>query len=220
MKLSEPAFWVKICGLTCAEQAIAIADCGATALGFICVSASPRYVSPAQMGAIAAALQQAGHEATDRVGVFANAELADVLETARVGQLTALQLHGQESLAYCHRLRQAQPQLKLIKAFRIRTPADLQQPQAYAQAVDILLLDAYHPERLGGTGRTLDWQALRQFQPGQNWVLAGGLTPDNVPQALQQLSPQGIDLSSGVEIAPGDKDLARVKRLFEILRGL
>ena len=88
-----------------------------------------------------------------------------------------------------------------------------------AYIVDALLLDAYHPHvtnpgLLGGTGKTLNWNSLKQFRPRCPWLLAGGITPDNVLDALQQLQPDGIDLSSGIEVAPGDKDLAAVERLF------
>jgi phosphoribosylanthranilate isomerase len=81
--------------------------------------------------------------------------------------------------------------------------------------VDALLLDAYHPQQLGGTGLTLDWRSLQTFSPPCPWLLAGGLRPDNLRPALATLSPQGIDLSSGVEVRPGVKDLALVRQLFE-----
>jgi phosphoribosylanthranilate isomerase len=86
--------------------------------------------------------------------------------------------------------------------------------------VDTLLLDAYHPGQLGGTGQPLDWAALQQFSPLCPWFLAGGLTPDNILDALKQVNPTGIDLSSGVERSPGDKDLTKVARLFEQLQQL
>ncbi len=84
--------------------------------------------------------------------------------------------------------------------------------------VDRLLLDAYHPQQWGGTGRTLDWPSLHAFRPAIPWVLAGGLTPDNVTQALAWVSPDGIDVSSGVEVRPGYKALDQVARLFEAIR--
>jgi phosphoribosylanthranilate isomerase len=84
--------------------------------------------------------------------------------------------------------------------------------------VNTLLLDAYHPQQLGGTGKTLDWNMLQQFSPNCPWFLAGGLTPDNIVEALNQVKPSGIDLSSGVERAPGDKDLDKVAQLFARLQ--
>jgi phosphoribosylanthranilate isomerase len=205
---------IKICGITDAEQGSAIATLGATALGFICVAQSPRYVTPAQLQNLVTALPS-----IDCIGVFANAERATIVQTATTASLSGIQLHGQESPAFCQQLKQALPDVELIKAFRIRQAADLALIAPYEAVVDALLLDAYHPEQLGGTGHTLDWQALQQFQPQLPWFLAGGLTPENVAQALSHLRPDGIDLSSGVERAPGDKDLARVAQLFKQLQG-
>lgn len=213
---------VKICGITQAEQAIAIAQLGATALGFMCVPASPRYLSPAAVGQILAAIRQAAPAAQARslelVGIFANASVAEITATLAAAPLTTVQLHGDEPPALLRELRQRLPHLQLIKALRIRTPTDLDQAAAYVPLVDSLLLDAYHPQLLGGTGKALDWPTLAAFRPACPWLLAGGLTPENVAVALSQLSPDGIDLSSGVESSPGVKDLERVGQLFQQLR--
>ena len=99
-----------------------------------------------------------------------------------------------------------------------RSSSDLVAIQAYSPVVDSLLLDAYDPNALGGTGQTLDWEQLAAFKPSIPWLLAGGLTPDNVCTALSQLHPDGIDLSSGVEVSPGDKNIDLVDRLFVNLR--
>ncbi|MEM8806216.1 MAG: phosphoribosylanthranilate isomerase [Cyanobacteria bacterium P01_G01_bin.38] len=205
---------IKICGITRVDQGFAIANLGATALGFICVGRSPRYVSPDQICRITAALP----ESIDRFGVFADTDLATIIETVHTGQLTTVQLHGQESFQVCQQVRQALPEVELIKALRLRSTTDLAQARSYEPYVDALLLDAYHPAQLGGTGQTLDWSTLQKFQPGCPWFLAGGLRPDNILDALAQLSPDGIDLSSGVEHTPGDKDLEKVAKLFEALR--
>ncbi len=212
---------VKICGITQPEQGHAIAQLGATALGFICAPTSPRYVSPQQLAAIVAALPL--HPATnaptvDRVGVFVNASLETIAQTVTIGHLNAIQLHGAESPEFCDRLRQMLPTIEMIKALRVRSAVALDQAAAYAAQVDTLLLDAYDPNLLGGTGKTLDWQVLQQFQPSCPWFLAGGLTPANILLALQNITPDGIDLSSGVEHAPGNKDLSKVARLFEQLQ--
>ncbi|MEL7500996.1 MAG: phosphoribosylanthranilate isomerase [Cyanobacteria bacterium J06554_6] len=205
---------VKICGITQADQGVAIATAGATALGFICVEASPRYVTADQIRAITAQLPAA----IDRIGVFANAALPEMAAAVQTGYLNGVQLHGQESPEFCQQVRQRLPQVEVIKALRLRTAADLALARSYEPLVDTLLLDAYHPDQLGGTGQALDWATLKGFHPAKPWFLAGGLNPDNILRALAQLQPDGIDLSSGVERAPGDKDLRRVERLFEQLR--
>lgn len=212
---------VKICGITKPDQGRAIARLGATALGFICVPQSPRYVTPEQIRAVVEALlddQNPGAAALpDRVGVFADADAEMICRTVAIAQLSAVQLHGQETPDFCQRLRLALPQIELIKALRIRDAAALAEADQYSTTVHTLLLDAYHPSLLGGTGHTLDWSGLQQFAPARPWFLAGGLTPDNILTALQQIQPDGIDLSSGVERQPGDKDLTQVARLFEQL---
>lgn len=213
----QSGLWVKICGLTQAPQAIAVAEHGASAIGFIGVAKSPRYVTPEQIQVISQALIAAGHAQVARVGVFADADIEDVATASAIAQLTTVQLHGQESPAWCAALRQRMPHLGLMKAFRIRDRDDLAAIAAYESSVDAVLLDAYHPHLLGGTGHTLDWGTLQRFRPSVPWILAGGLTPENVGTALTSTAPNGIDLSSGVEIRPGDKDLDKVRRLFEAL---
>ncbi|MDF0556524.1 phosphoribosylanthranilate isomerase [Kamptonema sp. UHCC 0994] len=204
---------VKICGITKPEQGQAIAQLGAAALGFICVPASPRYIKPELIRAIVAGLPQN----VDRIGVFANSTIEVICQVSGQSQLNGVQLHGDESPEFCDLLRQYLPGVEIIKALRVKTPETLEKAAIYAAHVDTLLLDAYHPNQLGGTGKTIDWRSLKQFQPSCPWLLAGGLTPDNILDALKHLQPNGIDLSSGLEIAPGDKDLSKVARLFEVI---
>ena len=205
---------VKICGITQIEQGRRIAELGADSLGFICVAQSPRYISPDKIKAIAGWLPVA----TDRVGVFVNSSIAEIAAVVSQANLTAVQLHGAEPPEFCLQLRQAiAPEIELIKAFRVKSTATLTATADYSNCVDTLLLDAYHPGLHGGTGKTLNWQDLNQFKPAIPWMLAGGLTPDNVTNALSRLQPDGIDLSSGVERSPGDKDLTKVAQLFQQL---
>ena len=207
---------VKICGITKPEQGQAIAQLGATALGFICVQASPRYVTPGQIQAVVEQLLVQ----VDRIGVFANATVEEICQIVADTNLSAVQLHGNESPEFCEKLRQSLPEVEILKALRIKTTQCLDQAVTYGSHVDTLLLDAYHPQLLGGTGKTLDWKTLQQFNPNCPWFLAGGLTPDNVLDALTGLQPHGIDLSSGVERSPGDKDLDKVAHLFEKVKSL
>jgi phosphoribosylanthranilate isomerase len=207
---------VKICGITKPEQGQAIAHLGATALGFICVQASPRYVTPGQIQAVVEQLLVQ----VDRIGVFANATVEEICQIVANTNLSAVQLHGNESPEFCEKLRQSLPEVEILKALRVKTTECLDQAVTYGSYVDTLLLDAYHPQLLGGTGKTLDWKTLQQFNPKCPWFLAGGLTPDNVLDALTKLQPHGIDLSSGVERSPGDKDLDKVAQLFEKVKSL
>lgn len=205
---------VKICGIVKPDQGVAIAKMGATALGFICVSTSKRYVTPAQIRAVSECLPLS----VDRIGVFADSTREEICQVVEETNLTGVQLHGEESPEFCRSLRQVLPGVEIIKALRVRSPATLEQTHAYTDWVDTFLLDAYHPQMLGGTGKTLEWSSLQQFQPSRPWLLAGGLTADNILEALSWLRPDGIDLSSGVERAPGDKDLAKVAQLFANLK--
>ena len=207
---------VKICGITKPEQGQAIAQLGATALGFICVAASPRYVTPNQIRAVVEQLLVS----VDRVGVFADATVEEIGHFVAEARLSAVQLHGLESPEFCDRLRQRLPEIEILKALRVKTPECLERAESYTKFVDTLLLDAYHPQMLGGTGKTLKWTTLKQFCPSVPWFLAGGLTPDNILEALSALQPSGIDLSSGVERSPGDKDLGKIALLFERLQSL
>ena len=205
---------VKICGITKPEQGQRIAQLGATSLGFICVPQSPRYVTPRQIQAIVRQLPPA----VDKIGVFAGATAQEITEIVAAAGLTGVQLHGDELPAFCRYIAQKMPGIELIKALRLKNSDSLAEASAYFDLVDTLLLDAYHPQQLGGTGQTLPWQDLAQFSPPLPWLLAGGLTPDNILESLSQLTPSGIDLSSGVEHSPGDKDLAKVADLLRKLQ--
>lgn len=203
---------VKICGLTQVPQAVAIARMGVTAVGLICVPASPRYVPLSHQQEWNRAL---ANYPVWRVGVFANQPISEVIDQVKMAGFTAVQLHGDESPADCQQLRQALPDHKLIKALRVRSVESLAQVASYLPWVDRVLLDAYHPQHLGGTGQAWDWRILSgKILPG-GWWLAGGLTPENCVEAVTQTQPDGIDVASGVEVAPGVKDLRRVEQLLQ-----
>lgn len=207
------SLFVKVCGLTQPEQARAIAEMGVSAIGLIAVPASPRYVTPEQMRAIAAAVPQPTHT----IGVFVDETPDAIADIVRATGITGIQLHGRETLADCAALKTALPEILLIKAFRLRQSSDLEAIDPYIPYVDAILIDAYHPTLAGGTGLTADWTLLENVRFDKPWLLAGGLTPANVSEALTSLTPDGIDLSSGVEFSPGHKDLARVRHLLDAL---
>ncbi len=214
---------LKICGITQPEQAVAIAQLGISTFGFICVKQSPRYVAPAQIAQIAVALSQLplAQQQPLRVGVFVDRPLSEIQQVVTQAQLNGIQLHGSESPQFCQQLRDILPTIQLIKALRVRDAQTLSQTRAYEPLVDALLLDAFHPAKhpgeYGGTGQQIDWPLLQQFRPACTWFLAGGITPDSLPLALSCATPDGIDVSSGVETAPGIKDLEKVKQLQRIL---
>lgn len=207
---------VKICGITNLEQGRAIAQLGATDLGFICVPKSPRYLSPKKIAAITSHLPSP----TTTIGVFANAELTEICSVVEQTHFTTIQLHGKESPAFCQQLRSQLPHIEIIKAIAVKTPDSLALTKDYSHFVDSFLLDAYAPQQLGGTGKSFNWDYLQNFDPPRPWFLAGGLTPHNIQQALSVAQPDGIDLSSGVENSPGDKNLELVAELFQRLQSL
>ena len=216
--------YIKICGLTKLDQAQAIAQMGADALGFICVPSSPRYINASAIGQITSKLTNSNltsfSDRLDLVGVFLNASASEIYETLELGGLNAVQLHGDESPEFCYEMRshleQTKPYVKLIKALRVKDQAGLEQAKLFSDAVDVILLDAYDPQMAGGTGKTLDWQMLRDFRPNCQWWLAGGLSPENVAEAIALVNPDGLDVSSGVELSAGDKDLSKVEKFIAI----
>lgn len=216
--------YIKICGITKLDQAQAIVQMGVNALGFICVSSSARYISPTAIGQITSSLLSAQSEIVrlselDLIGVFLNSSISEISETVALAGLNAVQLHGDESPEFCDQVRShlsaTNPKIKLIKALRVKDQAGLEQAHLFSNAVDAVLLDAYDPHMAGGTGKTLDWRMLRDFRPNCDWWLAGGLSPENVADAIALLNPNGLDVSSGVERAAGDKDLSKVEQFVQ-----
>ena len=216
----SPRPWLKVCGLRQPQQAAAVARLGADAIGVIAVPASPRHLEPEQRPALFAALAEASPDCLG-VLVVADPQEADLPHLRANRGHRVVQLHGDESVQRCGQIRQALGrELQLWKALRIRHPEDLQRAEAYVGCVDALLLDAWVPDQLGGTGHRIPIEWLQGFRPALPWWLAGGLSPERVAPSLLALAgcrPDGIDVSSGVERAPGDKDLARVADLVTAL---
>jgi phosphoribosylanthranilate isomerase len=196
---------IKICGLTRLEDAQRAADLGAAALGFNFYPLSPRYIEPAAARAIIGRLPPFVVAA----GVFANETDAGlVISQAREAGATTVQMHGPRFPA----LDELRAVFTLVVAVAVREgfkPEELRKirPSAY-------LLDAFDPDRLGGTGRTFDWKAAREAKQYGPIILAGGLTPENVAQAVREVRPFAVDVASGVESAPGIKDAAKLQAFF------
>jgi phosphoribosylanthranilate isomerase len=196
---------VKICGITRPEDAQLAVELGAWAIGLIFHDASPRKADlqvAAQIGA------QFKRQA-EVVGVFVNQELGEVAEVADACSLTMLQLHGDEGPVYCDEIRR-RTGLKVMKAARVRDAASLQALNAFRH-VDYHLVDAHHPELFGGTGETFDWELLGARRSHIPLVLSGGLTPENVHDAIIATHPWAVDTASGTELSPGVKDPAKVE---------
>lgn len=204
---------LKICGITNLGQAEAIASLGVDTLGFICVKDSPRYLNPEQIKAITSKLPLQ----VSKVGVFVNQDRDEIINIVQQSGLTAIQLHGDEPPSICAKLRELLPDREIIKVFRYQNPDSLKNLDDYLSLIDTILLDTYRKEVYGGTGQTFNWSELEDFRPPRPWLLAGGLNPENVLLALSILKCDGIDVSSGVESHPGQKDLNKIKQLLEHL---
>lgn len=194
---------VKICGVTNVEDARVAAAAGAAAIGFNFYRESPRYVSPEAAARIVDTLP----EQICKVGVFVDEERDRIVETAEKVRLDALQFHGRESVEFCRGWSR-----KLIKAVRVRGPDDL--PAVATYPVDFILADAYVEGLVGGTGQQIPHEWLAGIDRSR-LILAGGLCPENVAQAVRQVRPAGIDVASGVEKEPGRKDPNLVRRFIE-----
>jgi phosphoribosylanthranilate isomerase len=196
---------VKICGITRREDAELAVELGAWAVGLIFHDPSPRRVELE----VAAAIGREFKREAEVVGVFVNRDLGEVAEVADACSLTMLQLHGDEGPVYCDELRR-RTGLKVMKAARVRDAASLQALDAFRH-VDFHLADAHHPDFYGGTGETFDWELLRSRRSKVPLVLSGGLTPDNVHDAIVAVHPFAVDTASGTEASPGVKDPAKVE---------
>ena len=196
---------VKVCGITRPEDARAAATAGASAIGMIFWSGSPRAVSAQTARQIVAALP-AG---VPPIGVFVNQSVDEINAAIDEAGLFAVQLHGDEPRDVIARIRR--PVIRSMSLDRIDALSEI--PNAVT-----VLLDAADPRKRGGTGQTIDWQAAAAIARRRPVVLAGGLTPENVQEAIAIVKPYAVDVSSGVESAPGVKDHARIAAFLEAVR--
>ncbi|OGG99457.1 MAG: hypothetical protein A2600_01690 [Candidatus Lambdaproteobacteria bacterium RIFOXYD1_FULL_56_27] len=201
---------LKVCGITDPDQGRVIALMGADALGFILAPRSPRYVAPEELPRLLAGLPPL----VKTVGVFVDRPKQEVLEIAKTYGLDLVQLHGQESPADCRWLTQRGQ--AWIKAIRVGGAQDLEGLEGYGPGP--FLLDTKNDKAQGGTGETFDWSLARAFCRNRLVLLAGGLKPGNLQAAVQTVRPYGVDLNSGLETAPGVKDLEQVAQAIKILR--
>ena len=214
----QPA--IKICGLKDLDQATAIASMGVNAIGVIGVEGTPRHLTEHLRREMFLNLATT-HPCMKRVWGVADLEDGD-LDTALAGEgvPSVVQLHGSESPERCRQLKQRHPQVQWWKALRLRQSEDLERLRPFSDAADALLLDAWTPSQLGGTGHRLPLEWLRDQTITGPWWLAGGISAEWVPTVLEHLSPNGLDASSRLEIRPGWKDLSKVRDLVEAVSNL
>ena len=201
---------IKICGITNAADALAAVEAGADALGFVFYEPSPRHLSQETAARIIRELPPL----VPKVGVFVDAPVEFVQQTVTECGLDTLQFHGNESPGYCRRFSQ-----KTIKAFRVRDAASLKLLPDYE--TDAWLLDSFASDKLGGTGSAFNWDlAVEAKKFGRAIILAGGLNPENVAEAVRRVRPYAVDVSSGVESGPRKKDHVNLRAFVQAARSV
>lgn len=201
---------IKICGITNYEDAALAVDLGVDALGFIFVASSPRKIEPDNASEIIKKLPPF----VKAVGVFVNEKTDKIMDIVKYCGLDNIQLHGDESPETCKALMP-----RSIKVLRIKDDSTPEQYVTYRGKIRAFLLDTYSKKAAGGTGKTFNWDiAVKMKDLGVPIILAGGLTPSNIQEAIQKVNPYGLDIASGIEEKPGKKDHSLIKELFDKIR--
>ena len=202
---------IKICGITNQIDALHAVNAGADALGFIFYNKSPRYVSPNVVKSIVADLPPF----VLPIGVFVNEEAKVVRDIVDECCLFLAQIHGDETADFCETLRRP-----VIRGIRLRDRNTFLAMAEYKGRARVrgFILDAFSQDSYGGTGKTADWDLAKEAAQSFSFFLAGGLTPDNVQEAIEKVKPYGVDVSSGVESSPGKKDPAKVQAFIQAVK--
>jgi phosphoribosylanthranilate isomerase len=198
---------IKICGITNIEDALLAVDLGANALGFIFYKESKRYIEPDNALSIISRIPPF----ITTVGVFVNQDLDEIINVRDKVGFDAFQLHGDESASFCKKLGK-----NVIKTVRVKDKINTEEIESYP--VRAILFDSYSTKDYGGTGESFSWGVLRGIDLSKKVILSGGLTPENVVNAIQIVNPYAVDVSSGVEDYPGKKNPERLKRFIEAAR--
>lgn len=212
--MSKSRTRIKVCGITSHKDALFAAQAGVDALGFIFHPKSPRYIEPEEARLIIDQLPPF----IDVVGVFVDKKRTEVEEIVQYCRLTYVQLHGKESPKYTERLFRFASPCEIIKAFRVGSQSSPDDFKPYVPFVRSFLLDTYDKELLGGTGKSFDWKIIESLNLVRPYILAGGLGPENIVDALESVNPVTVDVNSGVEISPGIKDHAKILELVNAVR--
>jgi len=200
---------VKICGITNLEDAMVAAEAGADALGFVFYPESPRFIEPAMARYIISKLPVF----ITAVGVFVDEKEDMIRRIIRESGIQVLQFHGNESPIICTKFRE-----KVIKTIHVKDEESISQMKMYH--INTFLLDTYHSEKKGGTGKSFNWDIAIRGKKYGRIILAGGLDPSNVVEAIKKVKPYGVDVSTGVEISPGKKDHTKIKEFIRKVKGL
>ena len=198
---------VKICGITNKSDALSAAGLGADALGFIFYKGSKRYIDPKEAGRIISSLPPF----ISAVGVFVNQGIEEIKEYARLSGIDTVQLHGDETPVFC-----GEVPYRMIKAVRVKDAVNIAEVELYP--VRAILFDKHSDEMYGGTGSHFDWGVLKGLSISKKIILSGGLTPENVSQAVRLVKPYGVDVSTGVEDAPGKKNHEKMRKFIEAVK--
>ncbi len=207
---------VKICGITNIDDAQAAIAVGADLLGFNFYGGSPRYIAPERAREIAAQIRSSECSPL-LVGVFVNSSLEEVHSILKIARIDLAQLHGDEPVRVLEQLH-GRGFKALRPASQAEAEIDAEWFAPYAPNAPALLIDAYRRDQYGGTGHTADWSIATKMAQRYPILLAGGLTPENVAEAVRQVRPWGVDVASGVEVSPGKKDAGKMKLFVEHAR--
>ena len=215
---SKKSTAIKICGITTTLQAKLISQFKVNAIGVIGVKNSPRFVPEDECTEIFKEIEKVS-SSIDRVIVIANEKLEAVkCINSRSTPPSVIQLHGDESVDYCRKLKSELPTIKLWKAFRLKSINDMNRISEYQKNIDAILIDAWDNNSLGGTGNRvpIDFLVNKTFK--NPWILAGGISAEVIPEIFSKIRPDGIDASSRLEISPGIKDIEKVESLVREIR--
>ena len=214
----ETKILVKICGITSIEQAVQVAELGTNAIGIISVEESPRYIFPQLKKEIFKTLKDL-YPNIDRVSVVKNRPIDSIIKNfSGESNETIIQLHGDEDIDYCQKLKQRIPNIGLWKAFRIRNKEDIDKIKPFENFIDAILLDSWNKETYGGSGKRIEQKYLEDISFSKPWWIAGGVSTEWIDDILKNIKPNGIDISSSVEISPGIKDLEKTRKLISQIR--
>ncbi|MBW2329121.1 MAG: phosphoribosylanthranilate isomerase [Deltaproteobacteria bacterium] len=214
--MSTARIRIKMCGTTSLEDAMAAVDAGVDGLGFIFYEKSPRNVAPEVAQDIIGQLPPF----VDTVGVFVDRDREEVEEIIRYCRLDYAQLHGQESAKYCERLTRIAAPCQVLKALRVGEHLQAEDIAPYNEHVKGFLLDTFQKDVMGGTGKSFDWSIIERLALEKTYILAGGLDVDNVLRAIEAVRPYAVDVNSGVEKSPGQKDHELIKAFVNRVRYL